>query len=495
MKKISCVAIDLINADKPPAGLAFLAGACEVTGKDYTCFSLNSHFLTHLPQEDYFSLYTSLKLGDLDTLTDRCQQVINEVVAKIQDFKSDAVVISVFSYMQIPLSLAFLRKLKQQLPNIPVMAGGPGINHTRADGKTTGKLLLEQNLIDYYCLGEGDEVLPAWLQGDHSLLGLNSRENSHESWVPQIDDLDSKYLIPSYKKIDTVNYHNMENKSSAVFSLSTSRGCVRSCSFCDVGNTWKKFRFRSGHHVAQEILKHHQEVGAVHFTIVDSLINGSLKSFSDFNNEMIKLKQQFPSLKDFSYNGMFIVRDKKSHPESFFETMKKAGCESLAIGVETGSDRLRVDINKKFTNDDLDHHLEMCQRYGIKNNLLTFVGYPTETHEDFQQTLDMLQRYQKYLIDDTIIGINHSGIFGLLPGTPTFEQREEIGIHWEYRDNERMDITWFNVNNPDLTVKERIRRDLTFRRRAAELRYPIPYSMRYLEYMKSIAPDFQPIMD
>jgi hypothetical protein len=82
-----------------------------------------------------------------------------------------------------------------------------------------------------------------------------------------------------------------------------------------------------------------------------------------------------------------------------------------------------------------------------------------------------------------------------LPGTPVFEKREDLGIHWEYRDNERGDITWNNNNNPDLTVKERIRRDLIFRQRAAELRYPIPYSMRYLDYMKRIAPDFEPISD
>lgn len=495
MKRISCVAIDLINADKPPASLAFLAGACEATHKDYACFSLNSHFLTSLPQEDYYSLYTNLKLGEVDTLPDTAYVAIQDVVEQIKQFGSHAVIVSVFSYMQIPLTRLFLQQIRVSLPGVPVLAGGPGVMHAGPDGRTNGNMLLSHGLVDYYCLGEGDEALPAWLLGQPDVLGINSRKHQHESWVPQIDDLDGKYLVPSYKKINTVNFHNMENKSSAVFSLSTSRGCVRSCSFCDVSNTWKKFRFRSGRSVAQEILKHHQEVGAVHFTIVDSLINGSLKSFTEFNQEMKRIRQEQASLKDFSYNGMFIVRDQKSHPESLFATMKDAGCESLAIGVETGSDRLRVDINKKFTNQDLDYHFEMCQRYGIRNNLLTFVGYPTETAEDFEQTLLMLERYQKYLIDDTIIGINHSGIFGLLPGTPVFEQRDDIGIHWEYRDDDRTDISWHNVNNPDLTVKERIRRDLVFRRRAAELRYPIPYSQRYMEYMKRIAPDFYPVSD
>jgi radical SAM superfamily enzyme YgiQ (UPF0313 family) len=283
-----------------------------------------------------------------------------------------------------------------------------------------------------------------------------------------------------------------------VFSLSTSRGCVRACSFCDVAKSWPKFRYRKGTSVAQEILTHHRDVGAVHFTIVDSLINGSLKSFKEFNNEMIKLKSQYPSLKKFSYNGMFIVRDRHTHNEEFFATMKAAGCESLAIGVETGSERLRFDMNKKFTNRDLDHHLEMCQKYGIKNSLLMFVGYPTETAQDFEDTLEMLDRYQKYLIDSTIIGITFTGVFRMIPDTPVFDHRDDIGlvIDEQFHSDEAMHrLNWINTNNPDLTVKERILRDLKFRKRAIELRYPIPYSQRYLEYLKYVDRDLFLMLD
>jgi len=288
-------------------------------------------------------------------------------------------------------------------------------------------------------------------------------------------------------------YKNLENKSKPVYSISTSRGCVRKCAFCDVGKSWPKFRFRSGQSVAKEILKHHHDVGAIHFTIVDSLINGSLKSFKDFNIQMISFKNQYPSLEEFSYNGMFIVRDRKSHPEDFFKMMKDAGCESLAIGVETGSDRLRFEMNKKFTNSDLDHHLEMCQKYGIRNNFLTFVGYPTETDKDFEQTLEMLYRYQKYLIDDTIIGINHSGVFSMHFHTPIYDQREDLGIELD-KDTNRS-LGWTNINNPELTIKKRVLRDLLFRQTALELRYPIPYSQRYLEYLKEIDKSFMPISD
>lgn len=492
INRVSCVSIDLINADKPPASLAFLAGACEQTNKNYHCISLNSYFVSNLSQEDYISIYTSLKLDNTDFLL-VVNPLLNSIVNEIKNFNPDIILVSVFSYMQYSLAVNFLKTVRKLLPDIKILAGGPGVG-IGLDNISNGSKFLKQDLVDYYCLGEGDEVLLEFLQGNQDLLGINSKKYNTESWVPQIDDLDSKYVVPSYQNIPLHNYHNLENKSSAVFSLSTSRGCVRDCSFCDVGATWKKFRFRSGYNVAQEVLKHHREVGAVHFTIVDSLINGSLKSFADFNQEMIKVKQEHPTLDKFSYNGMFIVRDRSTHKEDLFRLMKQAGCESLAIGVETGSDRLRADMNKKFTNEDLDYHLEMSDKYGIRNNLFMFVGYPTETDEDFEQSLNMLDRYQKYLINDTIIGISHSGVFSILPNTPVYHQSQELGLALIHSfDDSR--LNWINVKNPNLTVKKRIERDLALRQRALDLRYPIPYANRYLEYLKKIESNTVPISD
>lgn len=491
MNAVSCISVDLINADKPPASLAFLAGCCEKVGLNYHCVSLNSVLVENLSTDQYNQIYSNIKRDALDsgdaTLTETLQQVIDT----IKNFNSTIAIVSVFSYLQYPLAVKFLTLLKQQLPHITVLAGGPGM-YSHDSAVSNGKKLLQAGLVDYYCLGEGDTVLPLWLQGHRNITGINSKKSLYESTVPQIDDLDENYTVPSYKKISSLAYHSLEHKESAVYSISTSRGCVRRCTFCDVAKSWPKFRYRSGKAVAAEILQHHQDVGAVHFHIVDSLINGSLRSFNEFNQEMIRLKQQHQGLQKFSYNGMFIVRDKKSHPEEFFRMMKNAGCESLAIGVETGSDRLRQEMKKNFLNVDLDHHLEMCQKYGIRNNLLMFVAYPTETQDDFDQTLKMLDRYQKYLIDDTIIGINHSGIFSILPDTPVYDHADQMGL--EILPKSSM-TDWFNTNNPGLTIKQRLLRDIKFRQHAINLRYPIPYADRYLSYLKAIELDFVPVSD
>lgn len=492
--RAACVAIDLINADKPPASLAFLAGACEYANVDYMCTSINGEMISSLSTDQYNTLYKQVKMQNLKNILPDLEQHFDNIVDNILQFNPDMVLVSLFSFMQYLLAQYFLKKLKTKSKELTVIAGGPGIYYYK-DNITNGKLLLDQNLIDYYVLGEGDEVLPGFLKGNTNMLGLNSNKHKFESWVPQIEKLDDKYIIPSYKKIDLKVYQNLEGKDNTVLSINTSRGCVRSCSFCDVAKSWPKFKYRSGKHIVKEILNHHKTIGVVNFYLVDSLINGSLKSFKEFNQEMIKLKKEYSTLSKFSYNGMFIVRDKHTHTEELFKTMAEAGCESLAIGVETGSDRLRYDMNKKFTNVDLDHHLSMCQKYGIRNTFLMFTGYPTETKKDFELTLKMLHRYQKYLIDDTILGINFTGVYTLIPDTPVYDHSSELGIELIISDKNSTQINWINKNNPELTVQERILRDLRFRRLAAELRYPIPYSDRYLQYLQYVDADFIPVAD
>lgn len=493
---VVCLAIDMVNADKPPASLAFLSGACDKLNLPHECYSLNYLLLSNLSGQEYNEVYASLKSGTFaDDILAKFDTVVDTMIREIAQTDASTAIVSLFSYMQMPLAKMILPKLKAKVPELTILVGGPGVMHKSITGITNGSQLFDYG-IDYYCLGEGDELILDFLQGKRDMLGLNKASDKFETWVPQLNNLDQSYLLPSYKHIKTDLYRTMEHKSAPVYSISSSRGCVRNCSFCDVNEFWGKFRFRSGQALADEIVKHYTEVGAVHYNIVDSLINGSMKSFKDFNASMVEKIKQYPGLENFSYNGLFIVRNKKSHPESMYAMMAAAGCDSVGIGVETGSDRLRADMNKAFTNDDLDYHMEMCQKYKIKNTFLLFTCYPTETEEDFELTLNMLRRYQKYLIDDTIVGLTYTGIFSLMPGSPVFANREEMGIEiFEHQARSMNPIGWLNKNNPGLTVKQRLLRDLKFRQTALDLRYPMTYADRYLEYIRLVDEYFVPVSD
>ena len=60
---------------------------------------------------------------------------------------------------------------------------------------------------------------------------------------------------------------------------------------------------------------------------------------------------------------------------------------SVDIGVESGSEKVRNDIKKGFTEEDMHHTLESLLENGIQVRLLFLVGYPTETEEDFSKNV------------------------------------------------------------------------------------------------------------
>ena len=73
------------------------------------------------------------------------------------------------------------------------------------------------------------------------------------------------------------NYHDKK------IYITGSKGCVRDCTFCDVAALWPKFRYRKAENLVQEIKEQFYNYGITTFDFTDSLINGSVSNFYEFN--------------------------------------------------------------------------------------------------------------------------------------------------------------------------------------------------------------------
>ena len=473
IKKICLVSSAQIQYSRPPAGLAFMAGVCERNNVEYSLIDLNINFLHYAGKEvwDKCFLYTT---NDLLTLPDELNEIVNkfldQTIDQIISSGPECLAITALTLFNQQWAKKFLQRLRR-CSDITTIGGGPGFGTLDAFGRDTtitfGQHLAQENLLDYYVLGEGEVIFEKFLQGSRDECGLNTKNNP-ETWQPQIDDLNG-LAMPSYKQIDFNLYKSSYDKP--VISITSSRGCVRRCSFCDVGHLWKKFRFRSGQSVADEILKHHLDTGATDFWFTDSLINGSLKQFMDLLEQLSIYKQQYPSLEKLTYSGQFIIRPQGSHPVRMFELMKETGCNQIQVGIESGSESVRNHIGKKFSNADIDYHFKMCEKYKIKNWLLMLVGYPTETEQDFADSLNMLTRYQKYIINDTAFGVQATGPTAILPNTPLSSQQNELGIVYEHEGSINL---WTSTVNTTLSFNERQLRWIRLIEHAVKLGYNLP---------------------
>jgi radical SAM superfamily enzyme YgiQ (UPF0313 family) len=474
---------------RPPAALPVLASLCEQLNVDYTVNDLNLWLYKNI------SIETWNKINDnwssVDPFANRHQpyyqtflEQLNKFVDHLLDQQVELIAISVFSDVSAHCAVEFIQNLNRrpERRTLSISIGGSGIRATLPvfDNRDLCVSLLDQGLIDTYIFGEGEVAFSKILLKEFDYPGINNYD------ATQLDNL-NQFPFPSYRKINPWDYNYIELPE---ITITGSRGCVRNCTYCDVARYWPKFRYRDGNYIADELYYYYKTYGIKKFEFSDSLINGSLKQFRLMNQRLLELKDTDPDF-EISYKGQYICRAIGQNTEADYKNMKQAGCDFLYVGVESFSDHVRFDMDKKFKNVDLEWHLKMCGRYGIKNSFLMLVGYPTETLEDHQQNLALLKQYQHYAQAGIISMIVFGYTASILEDTPLFHLQEKLNIVPEYDDVDSfVHSNWVSLDNPTLTLVERIRRWVELVELASELGYALPrnqhYISRFIELLKSI---------
>lgn len=77
------------------------------------------------------------------------------------------------------------------------------------------------------------------------------------------------------------------------------------------------------------------------FLFTDSLINGGIKPLTGLINELIRRTeaQRMPSVK---WQGQFIARPAREMGRDVYTDLRRAGCDFVSIGVESGSEKVGI---------------------------------------------------------------------------------------------------------------------------------------------------------
>jgi hypothetical protein len=467
-EKVLIVTIPPQDTTRPPGILSVLAGCCDHVGAQYEVLDLNLYMYKSLPSSIVEELISDCFLNQFRSTKnlEHFQTVCEKLLETIIKEKPTYLAISVFTHVNILAANELLKFLKKQKldVNFKIIIGGLGIYD--AVEEITGDLEFgeyarQHNLVDYCIYGEGEVAFIELLKGNDTYPGIN-QTNSKQ--ILNLDEIPQ----PTYQKINPSEYFY---SSEPEVLVTGSRGCVRSCTFCNVSSYWEKYVYKSGQILADELFNIWKTTGVRKFDFSDSLINGSIKVFRDFNKALIKYKELDPGF-DPLYKGQFICRPSDQLKEQDYIEMKLAGAETLVVGIESFSNQVRDHMRKKFNNDAIDWHFEMSGKYGIKNVLLLLCGYVTETEQDHNINLEYLKKYQKYALSRTIYAINIE-VGGLIiqNNTPLASMVEELAIH-VYKESTN-DSTWISSLNPTLTPKERLRRNVELMDLAYDLGYKV----------------------
>jgi len=183
-----------------------------------------------------------------------------------------------------------------------------------------------------------------------------------------------------------------------VYTISSSRGCPFSCSFCSVKKIWgRKITYMSAERVYDDIC------------YVQSL--GAKGIYFREDNFTVNQKRLYQLCKFLLHNNIKIKWACETRVDSIDEPiitlMANAGCIGLYIGVESLSQHMLDVFNKGVTVKQTIDCFNLANKYGIKTAASMIKGHPEETPEDRDKTRRRLNR-----IKPTMVWFNQYRDFG-----------------------------------------------------------------------------------
>lgn len=341
------------------------------------------------------------------------------------------------------LSEAYLRAVRltthvRERLNIPVVWGGL---HATVDPERC------MEHVDILCRGEGDEALPEFIslfargKPVHEVQNFWVRRNGaiHRNEMrPLLQDLDS-LPWPDYELEDhfvrddddrirpmtvdrMMRFHNAMPLGFHNYAATTARGCAQVCSYCynssfkEMFKGQRRLRFRSIEDVVDEIrYRLDQYPFFQSFIFADDDL--FLRSKDDLQLLADLIREKLPHVVERTFwccaATLPVINEEK------LDILVPAGLRAIMIGVQTGSERVNLDIyNRRFKNSLFYEKAELIDRKFHKQLIimLDFMIYcPYETEEDIAETVKLLCTMPDWFVPNIYR-------FTFYPGTPIYER-------------------------------------------------------------------------
>ena len=138
-------------------------------------------------------------------------------------------------------------------------------------------------------------------------------------------------------------------------------------------------RTRSIAHVLDEIevLVHRHGIGEIH--VEDDNFTARRKYVLEFCEGV---SRRFPGLTWCCPNGVRL----DTLDAELLAAMRRSGCYSLSVGIESGCDSVLETIQKRINTDEVREKVELIHRIGLKTTGFFVIGLPEESEEQIRQT-------------------------------------------------------------------------------------------------------------
>lgn len=286
------------------------------------------------------------------------------------------------------------------------------------------KETLTSSGADAVFTGEGETSFPTYVKAtleNKDVSGIpgiwiNTTDGPKGSNPPDfISDLDG-LPFPLREALDANLYSSVLFSREPTTTMITSRGCPIKCTFCMRPHMGKKFRARSPKNVIDEMLEC-VEMGVRDFLIYDDTFTLVRERVEEICELIIESKLATGSRDDIAWDVRARVTDVD---EKLLRLMRRAGCEKIHFGVESGDPEILEAYRKEITASDAKKAFRLARNAGMETLAYFMFGAPGETIATAERSVSLA----KELKPDYV----HFSLLMPFPATEIYYQGLDKGV-------------------------------------------------------------------
>ncbi|MGB2867324.1 MAG: radical SAM protein [Bacteroidota bacterium] len=250
-----------------------------------------------------------------------------------------------------------------------------------------------------------------------------------------LQDLD-QLPFPAWDLVDLHRYRSAWKKHHGYFSLNmvTTRGCPFHCNWCAKPLYGQVYHARSPENVVAEMKYLKEFAQPDHIWFADDIFGlkpGWVEKFAyHVQNEDAKIP-----FKCLARVDLLLERNT-------LQQLREAGCETVWVGAESGSQKVLDAMEKGTTVEQIYRATSLLRRNGIRTGFFLQFGYPGEDRDDILKTIGMVK---DCMPDEIGISVSYP-----LPGTKFYERvKNQLAGKQNWAVSQDLDLMFAGEFSPD----------------------------------------------
>ncbi len=288
------------------------------------------------------------------------------------------------TFHQTCACLAVAQRLKQMANPPMVIFGG-----ANCEGAMGFELIKCFPWIDYVCTGEGDEVVPQFLDElvqtgvAPSVPGILKQGNCESLTTPApVRRMDS-LPVPNYSSyFEALNSSTIGSSIQPRLLIETARGCwwgeKQHCTFCGLNGQTMGYRSKSAERANEELSYLSKSYGIEQIEFVDNIL------------DLKYIDTLFPDLARAGSKLEFFLETKSNLRFEQLRTLRRGGVRAIQPGIESFSNQVLQLMRKGCTGLQNIQLLRWCEELGITVFWNLLYGFPDESVAEYARMAELI---------------------------------------------------------------------------------------------------------